>query len=177
MRASLFSFFRGTAPLFAADWAAEAPAALRTCPNAWLCGDAHLENFGTYRAKHGLVVFDLNDFDETWLGPLLYDVARLTTSARVWEEEAGVTGTGYGHCDELVGAYAAALCDGKALWIDRDIATGRIAKLMEQVYARKYADLLAKHTVVDRAVEGKQRHLAFGKRALVVTLEQRARAV
>ncbi len=31
-------------------------------PNTWICGDLHLENFGSYKANNKLVYFDLNDF-------------------------------------------------------------------------------------------------------------------
>ncbi|MBV8074509.1 MAG: DUF2252 family protein, partial [Candidatus Eremiobacteraeota bacterium] len=71
MRGDPFAFFRGTATLFARDWEENAPPELRNSPLTWVCGDAHLENLGTYRAQGGLVVFELNDFDETFIAPAL----------------------------------------------------------------------------------------------------------
>lgn len=47
MRKGPFPFFRGTCHLFYEDWPTEAP--LNHAPLAWLCGDLHLENFGTYK--------------------------------------------------------------------------------------------------------------------------------
>src|SRR6478736_394332 len=31
--------------------------------------DLHAENFGTYMNSHGELIFDVNDFDEAYLGP------------------------------------------------------------------------------------------------------------
>ena len=61
-----FAFMRGTCHLFYAGLSA-LPAApvLRAAPRVWICGDLHLENFGTFKGDNRLVYFDLNDFDET----------------------------------------------------------------------------------------------------------------
>ena len=76
MSASAFGFFRGAAPIMAYD--------LSTMPNtgigAQLCGDAHVRNFGAYAGVDGRLVFDINDFDETTVGPFEWDVKRLATS-------------------------------------------------------------------------------------------------
>src|SRR5438093_310730 len=61
MAASPFSFFRGAAPVMAADLATRPVTGLRT----QICGDAHVKNLGAYAAPDGHLVFDLNDFDET----------------------------------------------------------------------------------------------------------------
>src|SRR3569833_595469 len=73
-----FRFFRGTCHLFYEDLAAAKP--LPLSPLAWICGDLHLENFGSFRGLNGLVYFDLNDFDEGLLAPAAYEVARMVTS-------------------------------------------------------------------------------------------------
>jgi uncharacterized protein (DUF2252 family) len=44
------------------------------------CGDAHLDNFGSYATPEGLPVFDINDFDETLPAPFEWDLKRLATS-------------------------------------------------------------------------------------------------
>ena len=76
MSASAFAFFRGAAPIMAYD--------LSTLPNtgttAQLCGDAHVRNFGAFASPDGRLVFDINDFDETTVGPFEWDVKRLATS-------------------------------------------------------------------------------------------------
>jgi uncharacterized protein (DUF2252 family) len=78
MQGDAFAFFRGSAPLFYQEFGRAV--LLRNSPVAWLCGDAHVENFGSYRGGNGLVYFDANDFDEAVRGPLLWDVARLVVS-------------------------------------------------------------------------------------------------
>ena len=47
-----FSFFRGTCHLFCEDWPTSTP--LDNAPLAWICGDLHLENFGTYKGDNRL---------------------------------------------------------------------------------------------------------------------------
>ncbi len=57
-----FAFLRGTCHLFYEDW--HGGRALDAAPNAWICGDLHLENLGSYKGDNRLAYFDLNDFDE-----------------------------------------------------------------------------------------------------------------
>ena len=85
MAASPFAFFRGSAPLMAADLARTAVTGLRV----QLCGDAHVRNLGAYAAPDGHLVFDLNDFDETIAGPWEWDLKRLATSLVLAGHEAG----------------------------------------------------------------------------------------
>lgn len=37
--------------------------------NIWICGDAHLCNFGMFASPERTLIFDVNDFDETYVGP------------------------------------------------------------------------------------------------------------
>jgi len=85
MAASPFGFFRGAAPLMAAD--------LATLPHcgleAQICGDAHVRNLGAYAAPDGHLVFDINDFDETIRGPFEWDLKRLATSLVLAGQQSG----------------------------------------------------------------------------------------
>jgi len=76
MLVSPFTFYRGAAKIMAAD--------LKDTPTAGLqvqlCGDAHLSNFGVFASPERLLLFGLNDFDETLPGPFEYDVKRLAAS-------------------------------------------------------------------------------------------------
>src|SRR5215813_1305872 len=85
MRASPFAFFRGSAPLMAADLAIMPRSGL----TVQICGDAHVRNLGAYEALDGTLVFDINDFDETIAGPWEWDVKRFATSFVLAAEEAG----------------------------------------------------------------------------------------
>ncbi|WP_263598496.1 DUF2252 domain-containing protein [Janibacter melonis] len=75
------AFYRGTACLFFHDvtqrdddWADERASAV------WIHGDLHVENFGTYLDSDGRMVFDVNDFDEAYLGSFTWDLMRFASS-------------------------------------------------------------------------------------------------
>ena len=81
MAADPFAFYRGSACLFYADvaelddrWADE-----RTS-RVWIQGDLHAENYGTYMDAAGILVFDVNDFDEAYLGHFTWDLRRMAAS-------------------------------------------------------------------------------------------------
>ena len=76
MSASPFAFFRGSVPIMAADLGAGAHSGLMT----QLCGDAHVQNMGSFESPDGRLVFDINDFDETIEGPWEWDVKRMAAS-------------------------------------------------------------------------------------------------
>jgi uncharacterized protein (DUF2252 family) len=76
MMVSPFTFYRGAAKVMAADLAGSPTAGL----DVQLCGDAHLSNFGLFASPERLLLFDLNDFDETLPGPFEYDVKRMAAS-------------------------------------------------------------------------------------------------
>ncbi|MGO4536813.1 DUF2252 domain-containing protein [Leifsonia sp. 2MCAF36] len=76
MSANAFAFYRGTAAIQVADLAG----APTTGAEVVICGDAHLSNFGIYRSPENAMVFDINDFDESTVGPWEWDVKRLLAS-------------------------------------------------------------------------------------------------
>jgi uncharacterized protein (DUF2252 family) len=79
MRVTPFTFYRGAAAVMASDLARTPVAGLWT----QLCGDAHLSNFGVFRAPDRRLVFDVNDFDETLPGPFEWDLKRLVASVAI----------------------------------------------------------------------------------------------
>lgn len=85
MSADLFSFFRGSAALMAADLGREPSSGIDVIS----CGDAHVSNFGFFASPVRTLVFDLNDFDEASIAPWEWDVKRLVTSAIVGARQAG----------------------------------------------------------------------------------------
>jgi uncharacterized protein (DUF2252 family) len=87
MLGSPSTFFRGAAAVMAADLG-RTPSSGLTCQ---LCGDAHLSNFGVFASPERRLVFDINDFDETHVGPWEWDVKRLTASLAV-----AARGNGFG---------------------------------------------------------------------------------
>ncbi len=85
MSSSPFAFFRGSAGIMAADFAA----AKNTQIEAQLCGDAHVKNFGFFASPASEIVIDINDFDETIRGPWEWDVKRMATSIMLAGRMAG----------------------------------------------------------------------------------------
>ncbi|SFL21872.1 DUF2252 domain-containing protein [Geodermatophilus ruber] len=81
MAADPFAFYRGSACLFYADMAQLED---RWCDErtsrVWIQGDLHAENFGTYMDGAGRIVFDVNDFDEAYLGHVSWDLRRFVAS-------------------------------------------------------------------------------------------------
>ena len=81
MAADPFAFYRGSACLFYADVAGrEDPWADERTSRVWIQGDLHAENFGTYMDGHGILIFDVNDFDEAYIGHFTWDVTRFAAS-------------------------------------------------------------------------------------------------
>jgi uncharacterized protein (DUF2252 family) len=87
--ASPFGFLRGTFHLFVADWPRLGDDPLAAGAEQPVVGDLHLENFGAFRAADGMVVFDVNDFDETASFTPALDLARLATSFVLADERRG----------------------------------------------------------------------------------------
>src|SRR6185312_9719103 len=79
MMVSPFTFYRGAAKIMATDLKDTPVAGLE----AQLCGDAHLSNFGAFASPERILLFDVNDFDETLPGPFEYDVKRMAASFTV----------------------------------------------------------------------------------------------
>ncbi len=81
MAADPFAFYRGSACVFYADMAAtrDRYADERTS-RVWIHGDLHAENFGTYMNSEGMLVFDVNDFDEAYVGHFSWDLRRFVAS-------------------------------------------------------------------------------------------------
>ena len=81
MAADPFAFYRGSACLFYADMAGlDDPWADERTSRIWIHGDLHAENFGTYMNSEGTLVFDVNDFDEAYVGHFSWDLRRFVAS-------------------------------------------------------------------------------------------------
>jgi uncharacterized protein (DUF2252 family) len=76
MAVSPFGYFRGAVPVMAYDLSLVGNTGI--CSQ--LCGDAHVRNLGAFAGPDGRLVFDVNDYDETIVGPFEWDVKRMATS-------------------------------------------------------------------------------------------------
>ncbi|MER5514656.1 DUF2252 domain-containing protein [Streptomyces sp. NPDC002763] len=124
MAASPFAFLRGAAAVMAADLAAQPHTGL----TVQLCGDAHLLNFGLYASPERTLVFDLNNFDETFPGPFEWDVKRLAVSVAVAARENG-------HSEVRARAATRAAVAGYRTAIRRLAGLGELAVWHERVDA------------------------------------------
>jgi len=168
MKKGPFPFLRGTCHLFYEDWPHHS--SLNRAPLAWLCGDLHLENFGTFKGDNRLEYFDLNDFDEAVLAPCTWDVTRLVTSALVGAKSLEWSRSEtHDLCKLLLAAYGDALAEGKARWAERETAAGMVRDLLDGLRSRTQVQLLKKFTANAKGT----RTIRYGKRALPASKPER----
>lgn len=170
MRETPFSFMRGACQLFYS--ALPEVVTLSGAPPVWLCGDMHVENFGTYKGDNRLTYFDVTDFDESALGPLTLDLVRFLASIRVGSAEWGVS---QDDTEALIQrsllAYSTELSNGKPSWVERENARGTVKRLFAQVAGRSRAELLNRYTTR----KAKRRRLVIdGGHLLAATAAERA---
>ena len=171
MRLNPFVFLRGTCHLFYDRLPRDR--VLDRAPLTWICGDLHIENFGSYKGDNRLVYFDMNDFDEAALAPCSWDLVRCLSSilvgARIMSVKRPVA---LALCHTFLGAYAAALANGKARWVERETAEGMVKHLLDSLRSRLRPQFLDSRT--ER--KGKQRLIRLdGKKALPVSDKQRSK--
>ena len=82
MKKDEFIFLRATFFRWAGQIEALCPD-LADAPAVFSLGDAHIENFGTWRDDEGRLVWGANDFDEASVIPYPLDLVRLATSTRL----------------------------------------------------------------------------------------------
>jgi uncharacterized protein (DUF2252 family) len=114
MAAGTFPFLRATYW----RWAETMPAILDLpdLPEVLSIGDAHLENFGTWRDEEGRLVWGANDFDDAAVMPYPLDLIRLGVSAKLAADGAPSTG----HiCHALWKGYCAGLADPAPIVLER----------------------------------------------------------
>jgi uncharacterized protein (DUF2252 family) len=137
MLESPFAFFRGSAIVQAADLSRTPASGIQV----QACGDCHLMNFGGFATPERDLVFDLNDFDETFPGPWEWDVKRLCASLVLAGRWRGFS-------------------EGQA----RDAAVAAAARYREKIV--EYADLSALEVWYNHVTFGEIRESLRGDRRL-----------
>ncbi len=146
MAENAFRFFRGTCHLFYEDLAAAAP--LPLSPLAWICGDLHIENFGSYKGDNKLVYFDLNDFDEALLAPATYEVVRMVCSIFIAFDNLKIEQAKALNMARLfLKTYSATLAKGKAISIEPRTAKGIVCAFLTAATRAGEKELLKKRTI------------------------------
>ncbi len=178
MAENMFRFYRGTCHLFYEDLSKVKT--FPASPLAWLCGDLHLENFGSYKGDNRLVYFDLNDFDEAALAPALWEVARLATSILVAFEILQIDRKKAEKMAQLyIKSYANTLANEKAYYIERKTAKGIICSFLKAVDRKKVGKLMNKKAIINEKKQALKidnvKHFEIDgmlKRELIIFLEE-----
>jgi uncharacterized protein (DUF2252 family) len=156
LRKSAFAFFRGTCHLFYQDLSLQLTTA--PAPIVWICGDLHLENFGTYKGDDREIYFGINDFDEGVLAPCTWDVLRLLTSIFLAADSLSLDlADAKKLARTYISHYVNTLKLGKAETTIESNADGIVKSLLKELRQRKRRDFLEERTELN----GAQRQLKF----------------
>ena len=175
------AFYRGTACLFYNDVTAdEDPWADHGAERIWIHGDLHVENFGTYLNSDGRLIFDVNDFDEAYVGRFTWDLQRFAASLALvaWQKALPEDAI-----RKLIGRYARSYLAQVNHYVASDsdddfeirleTADGPVLLALTQARTMRRADLLDTVTVMRDGVrrfaeDGSTRRLPREERAQVV---------
>lgn len=168
LRRDPFAFFRGTCHLFYETLPRRA--VFSSAPAVLVCGDLHLENFGTYKGDNRLVYFDVNDFDEAALAPCTLELVRFVASLLLAAAHLKLSAPQAAKlCRGFLGAYRDAIADGKPRWVERSTAGGMVKDLLHALKRRTRGELLARRT---ERVKGKRRLRLDGNHARVAPADR-----
>ncbi|HLK27661.1 MAG TPA: DUF2252 family protein [Puia sp.] len=146
MSQSAFRFFRGTCHLFYEDLCKVTD--LPNSPLTWICGDLHLENYGSYKGDNRLVYFDLNDFDEAVLAPAVWEICRMATSIFVGFDSLRIEPSeARDAAAYFLKVYSETLSKGKSKYIEPETAKGIVKTFLDNVAERKQKELLRQRTI------------------------------
>jgi uncharacterized protein (DUF2252 family) len=182
MAADPHAFYRGSACLFYADVTGEEdPFADERSGRIWVHGDLHVENFGTYLNSDGRLVFDVNDFDEAYLGRFSWDLQRFAASLALvgWQKALPeqdvrrLIGRYVRSYLSQVDAYRRTDNDDEDFALHLDNTSGPIEEALKLARLQRRADLLDGVTVIKDGVrrfagDGSVRRLGREERRQVV---------
>lgn len=165
---NIYSFYRGTCHLYYEDLAKEKK--IPFSPLVWICGDLHMENFGSFRGDNRLVYFDLNDFDEAVLAPASWELMRFITSVFIAFEAMGIEeAKAYNMAKLFLKTYSATLAKGKPNYLEPRTSKGIVCDFLSAAKSRKRKKLLVKRTL---KIKGK-RYLKITDKHLPLTKKLR----
>ena len=175
------AFYRGSACLFYNDVTQEPDEwAAHGAERIWIHGDLHVENFGTYLNSDGRLIFDVNDFDEAYLGRFVWDLQRFAASLALvgWQKALPEDAV-----RKLIGRYLrsylsqidhyAGTEDDDDFALTLENADGPVLVALERARALRRADLLDEVTVLTKGTrkfleDGTARRLDRDERTRVV---------
>jgi uncharacterized protein (DUF2252 family) len=181
MASDPFAFYRGSACLFYADMEGEEDRWADECTSrVWIQGDLHAENFGTYMAGDGVFVFDVNDFDEAYLGHFTWDIKRMVASVAILGWMKAISDADIA---SLIETYVRAYLEQVRYFVESDrdheyalrleTTDGKIREILLETRLNTRVDLLDRMTMIDENVDRRfrrspgVRELDDGERAKV----------
>ena len=111
-----FSFLRATFFRWSSQIEGLCPD-LKDAPVVLAVGDAHVENFGTWRDSEARLVWGVNDFDDAANIPYVFDLVRLATSVQL-APKSGAVGTDVS--DAILKGYRNGLANPRPTLLDED---------------------------------------------------------
>ncbi len=161
MAADPFAFYRGSACLFYFDvtskndeWVDE------RCGSIWVHGDLHAENFGIYMNSEGRLTFDINDFDEAYVGHYTWDLKRFVASLALtgWQKALpekdvrALVGRYLRAYLAQVDEYRKSTDDADDFTLNLDNTDGPLLALLQQARTKTRVDLLQGMTTTQTGV-------------------------
>jgi uncharacterized protein (DUF2252 family) len=173
MAAGPFAFYRGSACLFYADMESEKDRwADERTSRVWIQGDLHAENFGTYMDGDGVFIFDVNDFDEAYLGHFTWDIKRMVASVALLAWMKAISDADIA---SLIETYVQAYVEQVRYFVESDrdheyalrleTTDGEVREILLETRLNTRVDLLDKLTLINENVERRFRR-NFGVREL-----------
>ena len=161
MAAGPFAFYRGSACLFYADMEGEEDRwADERTSRVWIQGDLHAENFGTYMAGDGVFVFDVNDFDEAYLGHFTWDIKRMVASVALLAWMKAISDADIA---SLIETYVRAYVQQVRYFVDSDrdheyslrleTTDGEVREMLLETRLNTRIELLDRTTLIDEDFE------------------------
>jgi uncharacterized protein (DUF2252 family) len=161
MASGPFAFYRGSACIFYADMErAEDRWADERTSRVWIQGDLHAENFGTYMDGDGVFVFDVNDFDEAYLGHFTWDIKRMAASMALLAWMKAISDADIA---SLIETYVRAYLEQVRYFVESDhdheyalrleTTDGEIREILLKTRLNTRVDLLDKLTLIDENFE------------------------
>jgi uncharacterized protein (DUF2252 family) len=122
----------------------------------WIQGDLHAENFGTYMDGDGVFVFDVNDFDEAYLGHFTWDIKRMVASVALLAWMKAISDADIA---SLIETYVRAYIHQVRYFVDSDrdheyslrleTTDGEVREILLETRLNTRVDLLDKTTLID----------------------------
>jgi len=164
MSVSPFTFYRGAAILQARDLANARVSGI----TVQACGDCHLANFGGFATPERQLVFDINDFDETFPGPWEWDIKRLGASLVLASRDRSFSKA---TADEAVRAAAASYRERIAAFAEMTVLETWYARISIddlKEYFRRDPDMSARLSAKQKQARSRTSEAVFPKLTAVV---------